>query len=134
MHMTDAQRAMMRTYGTLVARIFLGLLFLVSGYGKFSGGVQGFSEHIPEMLPFPLLFAWVVVLLEIVGGAMLIVGYRVGLASGALVVFLVLTVLLVHNPLVDGAQLSKALNNFALMAGMLYVMAYGPGDGWRISK
>jgi len=137
--LSDAQRTMLRTHGVLLARLFMGVFFLVSGYGKLSGGVEKFSGYIPEMLPLPMLFAWVVIILEIAAGAALIIGYRVGLAAGALAVFLLLTVLLVHNPLsVEPVkfqeELGKALNNLALLGGMLYILAYGPGDGWRLIK
>ena len=134
--MNESQRAMLRSYGVLVGRVLLGLMFLVAGWGKLmgEGGVAAFSKGLPEMLPVPLLIAWIVVLIELVGGAMLIVGYRVGLAAGALAVFLLLTVLLVHNPMTRSAQLPKALNNLALLGGFLYIMAYGPGEGWKLMK
>lgn len=133
--MTDAQRAMMRTHGVLVGRILLGLLFLVSGYNKFTGGVGNFAGGLDAMgLPLPVLLAWVVVLVEIIGGACLILGYRVGQAAGALAIFLILTVLLVHNPLKDAAQLTAALKNLSILGGLLYVLAYGAGEGWKLGK
>ncbi len=135
--MTDAQRAMMRTHGVLVGRVFLGLLFLVAGYGKLTGesGVGGFGGGLEAMgLPLPMLLAWVVVLVEIIGGACLILGYRVGQAAAALSIFLVLTVLLVHNPLKDAGELTAALKNLSILGGMLYVMAYGAGEGWKLGK
>lgn len=135
--MSDAQRAMMRTHGVLVGRVFLGLLFLVAGYGKLTGesGVGGFGGGLEAMgLPLPMLLAWVVVLVEIIGGAMLILGYRVGQAAAALSIFLVLTVLLVHNPLKDAAELTAALKNLSILGGMLYVLAYGAGEGWKLGK
>jgi putative oxidoreductase len=113
----------------------IGLLFLVSGYNKLTGegGVSGFAGGLETMgLPLPLLLAWVVVLIEIVGGAALILGYRVGQAAGALVVFLLLTVVLVHNPLKDAGQLTGALKNLSILGGLLYVIAYGPGEGWKL--
>ncbi len=135
--MSDSQRTCLRTHGVLVGRVLLGLLFLVSGWKKLTGegGVSGFSEGLAKMdLPVALLLAWLVVLIEIIGGAMLIVGYRVGLAAGALIIFLVLTVLLVHNPVKDAGQLTAALKNLSILGGLLYAMAYGAGDGWKLGK
>ncbi len=135
MMMNDAQRAMIRTHGVLVGRILLGLLFLVAGINKFMGGVDGFAAGLEGMgLPLPALLAWVVILLEVIGGAFLILGYRVGQASAALSIFLILTIIVVHNPLKDTAQLTAALKNLSIMGGLLYVMAFGAGDGWKLCK
>ena len=135
MMMSDSQRMAVRTHGVMVGRMLIGLLFLVSGYMKLTGegGVGGFSGMVEGLgLPAAGLLAWVVVLVELIGGALLILGWRVGQAAGVLVVFLVLTVLLVHNPLSDAAQLGTALKNLAIAGGLLYVLAYGAGEGWKV--
>jgi putative oxidoreductase len=124
---------MLRTHGTLVGRVLIGLLFLLAGYNKLSGdaGVNGFASGLDGMgLPVPVLLAWLVVLIEIVGGAALILGYRVGHAAGALLIFTFLTLVVVHNSMND----PMLFKNLAIMGGLLYVMAYGAGDGWRLGK
>ncbi len=135
--LSSSQRALLRTHGLLVARALLGLLFLVSGFTKLTSdsGVSGFAEGLAGRgFPLPIVFAWVVVLLLVVGGAMLILGYRVGVAAAVLIGFLILTVLVVHNPLKDAGELTAALQNLAVVGGLLYVLAYGPGEGWRATK
>lgn len=131
--MSESQRAMMRTHGTLLGRVLLGLLFLLAGYNKLTGdgGVSGFADMLTTMgMPVAMLLAWVVVLVEIVGGAALILGYRVGCAAGALAIFTFLTVVIVHGSM-DDPMLFK---NLAIMGGLLYVLAYGAGEGWRLGK
>jgi putative oxidoreductase len=131
--MSEAQRTFMRSHGILVGRILLGLLFLLAGYNKLTGdgGVSGFAGGLGEMgLPLPMLVAWVVVLIEILGGAALILGYRVGLAAGALLVFVLLTLVVVHNSMND----PMFFKNLSIMGGLIYVMAYGAGEGWRLKK
>ncbi len=133
--MTETQRTMLRTHGTMVGRALLGLLFLVSGIGMFTGGVDGVAGMISSKgLPLAGLLAWIVVLVKILGGAALILGYRVGCAAGALFVFTALTVVFFHNAIVDPSQQTAALKNLSIMGGLLYVMAYGAGEGWRLGK
>lgn len=131
--MSESQRIMMRTHGTLVGRALIGVLFLLAGYAKLTGdgGVGGFAGGLEGMgLPLAALLAWVVVAIEILGGAALILGYRVGLAAASLAVFSLLTVVVVHNNMED----PMLFKNLAIMGGLLYVLAYGPGEGWKLGK
>jgi len=130
MMMTDAHRAMLRTYGTLVGRILLGLLFFISGLGMLTGGVPvAMIEGIG--IPLAALVAWLVVAVKVLGGAGLILGYRIGLSAAALFVFTLLTVVLIH---INDEMPTQLYKNLAIMGGLLYVMAYGPGEGWRLGK
>ncbi len=129
--MSESQRVMMRTHGTLLGRVLLGLLFLLAGYNKLTGDVAGFAGGLEGMgLPLPMLLAWVVIAIEVLGGAALILGYRVGLAAAALAVFTFLTVVIVHNSMED----PMLFKNLAVLGGLLYVVAYGAGQGWRFRK
>ncbi len=132
--MTEAQRTMLRTHGTLIGRTLLGLLFLVSGLQMLTGatGVAGVASMIAGIgIPLAALVAWVVVLVKIIGGTALILGYRVGCAAAALFIFTLLTIVFVHN---TADQMTAALKNLSIMGGLLYVMAFGPGEGWKLSK
>lgn len=61
----------------LLLRIGVGVIFIVSGWSKLSGieGVQGFFGNIG--IPMAGFMAWVVALVEFVGGIMMLVGYKV---------------------------------------------------------
>ncbi len=132
MMMTDAQRALLRTHGVLVGRVLLGLLFFVTGMQMFLGGVPGVGGMLATKgLPAAGLIAWAVVFVKVFGGAGLILGYRVGLSAMALFVFTFLTIVVVHN---NAAEMGAALKNLSIMGGLLYVMAFGPGEGWRVCK
>ncbi len=130
---TDAQRALLRTHGVLLGRILLGLLFFVSGINMFrTMGISGVSGMLDGMgIPAAGLVAVIILLIKVVGGAGLILGWRVDESALALFVFTAFTVILVHN---NVAELGNALKNLAIMGGLLYVLAYGAGDGWRICK
>jgi putative oxidoreductase len=131
--MTDAQRNMMLTWGTTVGRIFLGLIFFIGGVGMLMNGAP-VGAIASKGIPLASLVAWVVVAIKVLGGAGLILGYRVGLSAAALFVFVLLTIVFFHNVFSDPTQQTAALKNLAIMGGLLYVMAYGAGEGWKIGK
>ncbi len=58
----------------LLLRIAVGLVFIFAGWGKLTGieGVQGFFGNLG--IPLPGLMAWVVALVEFVGGLMVLLG------------------------------------------------------------
>ncbi len=65
---------------------------------------------------------------KILAGGALMLGYRTGLAAALLLGFTALTILFAHlNP--DDINLWK---NLAIIGGLLYAMAYGPGEGWKL--
>jgi putative oxidoreductase len=67
-----------REWGIAVVRVTMGIILLIAGYQKFAGGVgaaaAGF-EKIP--IPLPWLSAVFISTVELVGGALLIVGLGV---------------------------------------------------------
>lgn len=60
--------------GLLLLRIGIGVIFIVAGWGKLTGieGVQGFFGNLG--IPLPALMAWVVAIVEFVGGIMVLLG------------------------------------------------------------
>lgn len=58
----------------LLLRIGVGVIFIIAGWGKITGieGVQGFFGNIG--IPLPELMAWVVAIVEFVGGIMVLLG------------------------------------------------------------
>ena len=60
--------------GLLVARILMGLLFVMAGFGKL-GDVSGFAGYMASG-GIPAFLAWPVVLFEILVGLLLIVGFQ----------------------------------------------------------
>lgn len=133
MMLTDAHRAILRAYGTLLARVLIGLLFLVTGVQIYLNGVGNFAGMLESLgVPAALLVAWVIVVVKILASIGLILGYRVGLSAAALIVFILGTIVFVHNNL--GDQLVPALKNLSIIAGLIYIMSYGPGNGWRVGR
>ncbi len=73
------------------------------------------------------MLAWPTILLEIVGGAALIVGFQTRIAALLLAGFTVLAGLLYHFQPADQMQMTMFLKNLAIAGGLLLLVAHGAG-------
>ena len=110
----------------LVARILLGLLFLMAGLGKL-GDVSGFGGYMATG-GIPAFLAWPVVLFEIVAGLALIAGVQTRIVALALGAFCVASGGLYHFDLADQMQVTQLLKNLGLAGGYIALAIAGPGS------
>jgi putative oxidoreductase len=116
----------------LAGRVLLGLIFILSGFGKIAGfdGTVGYIAA--KGLPFPALVAALTIVVELGGGLALAAGLYARQAALVLAVFTLLTALIFHNfwaaPAAEhmGQQINF-LKNLAIAGGMLVLAAFGPG-------
>jgi putative oxidoreductase len=110
----------------LAGRILLGHIFLLAGINKISGyeGTAGYMEAmgVPGVL-LPL-----VIVLEIVAGLALIIGFKAKWAALALAGFTVLAAVLFHTDFSDQTQMILFMKNWAITGGLLMVYVYGAGE------
>lgn len=109
----------------LVARCLMAGLFLWSGLGKFAGYDDSgllMTQHAVMKMLMP-----VAIFVEILGAALLIIGYQMRFACLTLAGFAVVTALLFHANFVDRAQMFHFLKNFAIAGGLLALYVAGPG-------
>jgi putative oxidoreductase len=116
----------------LVGRILIALLFVIAGFGKISGfdGVAGYIAS--KGLPMPQVLAALTIALELVGGLMLMAGYKVRWVAIAFFLWLIPTTFLFHKFWgIDAAQVQNQMNHFlknvSIMGAMLMLVAFGPG-------
>ena len=122
----------------LIGRILLAWLFLVSGFDKI-GGFAGTAGYIASKgLPMPDVLAGATIALEVVGGLLLIVGFKARWVAAAFAAFTLVATLLFHNywamPEAQQAmQKLMFLKNLSIAGGMLMVVAFGPGR-WSVDR
>ena len=112
----------------LVGRILLAILFILSGLFKLAApaATQGYIASVG--VPAPLLAYLVAVVVELGGGVLLLVGYRVRFAATVLALFTVAAALLFHHALGDQNQFIHFMKNLAITGGLLQVIAFGAGS------
>ena len=129
MYATSGLATTARDIITVTARITLGAIFIAHGWQKFNEWtIAGTSDSFAQMgVPLADIAAPVATFIELIGGALLILGALtpiVGFLLAANVIGALIIVHLVPTPFVDqgGWELVAAL-----AAGALLIAAAGPG-------
>jgi putative oxidoreductase len=122
-------------YGLMILRVVLGIAFLIHGWSKFSGGVDGVAGFFTSLnIPAPSLVAYIVSIVELAGGALLIVGFLTQLASILLVLDMLGAILFAFlmrgQPLVANGAISWE-KEAVFAAAALCIFLAGPGI-WSI--
>lgn len=83
----------------LPLRAIIGLGFFEHGYAKLARGPDHFSAILSAIgIPLPDLFSWATILVELIGGLLILLGALVPLASIPMVIVLIVAILTVHLP------------------------------------
>ncbi|WP_209323749.1 DoxX family protein [Brevibacterium renqingii] len=129
MYATTGFPTIARDIITVIARIGLGTIFIAHGWQKFNEWtVAGTTESFSQMgVPLPDIAAPFATFVELIGGALLILGALTPLVGVLLAADLIGALIIVHLmpvPFVDqgGWELVAAL-----AAGALLIAAAGPG-------
>jgi len=116
----------------LAGRILLAGLFVLSGYDKIAGfdGTVGYIASAG--LPMPSVVAVLTIVLELVGGLMLVVGFLTRPVALAIAAFTLLAAFIFHAywSVPEAARMSQYLSfwkNLSIVGGMLVLAAFGPG-------
>ena len=117
-------------------RIALGIAFVIHGWSKLSGGVDGFAGFIGGTLgvPLPGLMAWVVTIVELVGGILLIVGFLTQIAGILLALDMLGAIIFAFlgqgRPFIDGGAITWEKELVFGIAALCIALA-GPG-AWSV--
>jgi len=116
----------------LLARVLLGLIFLLSGYGKLTH-LDGFAASLASRgVPMGGVLAPLGACVEFFGGLAVILGAEVRCASVLMIAFVVVATLISHRFWeLQGAarqgQNIQFMKNVAIIGGFLALMAAGGG-------
>lgn len=94
-------------FSPVALRLGFGAILFVHGIGRFNlgpfaseSGVEGFASFLGGGLgiPAPLVFAWIVTIVEVVGGTLIFVGLFTRFAAALAVVDMFVAMVLFHVP------------------------------------
>lgn len=107
----------------LLLRIGVGVIFIIAGWGKLNGieGVQGFFGNLG--IPLPGIMAWVVAIVEFVGGIMVLLGAYARIPH-LLLAFIMLVALFTTKL---GGEFSAARLDLMLLLANLALFFMGSG-------
>jgi len=111
-----------------IGRVAIATIFILSGVSKlFAPGANiAYIESVG--LPFPQLALAGAIFTEIVGGWLLVFGYRTRLVAAGLALFSIATALVFHNQLADQNQFIHFFKNIAMAGGLAQIVAFGAGS------
>ncbi len=116
----------------LVGRALMCAIFIESGLGKLLSPAATIGMMTRYGLPLPSIAYGVAVLVELVGGFAILIGFRTRGVAAVLALWCIATALVAHADFGDRMQQINFLKNVCMAGGFLQLVAFGPGR-YRVS-
>jgi putative oxidoreductase len=111
----------------LFARITVGWVFLLSGWGKLNNLPQITENFISWGIPFPHFFTPLTSGIEFFGGLFLLLGLLTRISAGALGVVMIVAIKSAKWAEVDSLETLLGFDEFEYLALFLWLAIAGPG-------
>ena len=113
--------------GPLVARLVVGTVFLLTGWGKLHGLEQVTSFFTDLGLPMPAFMAVLVATTELVGGTFILLGLFTRIAAVALLTTMIVAILTAQLENINGIGALAGLIESAYAAFFIWLAVAGAG-------
>ena len=117
----------------VAGRFLMSIIFLLAGLQKAGAFSDTVAYMASEGLPMPEVAAVVAIVVECVGGLLVLIGYHARVLGLALAVWCLATGLIGHSHFSDPDQIAHFLKNLAMGGGFLLLFAFGAG-GWSVDE
>ncbi|WP_107670898.1 DoxX family protein [Cyanothece sp. BG0011] len=114
-----------QSYVSLLGRLFLSAIFIKSGVSKLLSPAQTQAYMASKGIPLTEVLLWATILVLIVGGISVLLGYKSKIGAGLLIGFLIPATLIFHGTFPE--EEIAFFKNLGLMGGLLMVLAFGSG-------
>ena len=119
-------------FAPLVGRIGMAWLFIPNGLAKITAfaGTVGYISS--KGLPMPSVLAVIALVIEVVAGVAVLVGYRTRVAAAVLAIFTLAAALFFHDfwAVPEAQRMVQKImfdKNIAIAGGLLFLVAWGAG-------
>jgi putative oxidoreductase len=115
----------------VLARLLLAAIFVQSGFDKlmtYAGTAAYFGK-----LGIPPVLTPLVILTELGGGLLVLIGWQTRWAALALAGFCIVSALIAHLDFSNQMQMINFMKNLAMAGGFLALFAAGPGR-WSVDR
>ena len=117
--------SLIETFSAPIGRMLISLIFVMSGLNKI-GNYANTAGWMDAMgVPGGLLP--IVIVLEVLGGLAVIVGWQTRIVSFLLAGFCLLSAVIFHNNLGNQNEMIHLMKNIAIAGGFLFLTAHGAG-------
>ncbi len=114
-------------YFNLASRILLAYIFIMAGVGKLGAEAYAGTQGYMNAMGVPGALLPLVIITELGGGLLLLVGFQARLAAFALAGFSLISAVIFHFQPADQMQMIMFMKNLAIAGGLLLVTQYGAG-------
>jgi putative oxidoreductase len=117
----------MSSIAMLIGRILLSVIFIQAAISKLMNvsGTVAYFEGLGMLMPSVMV--WIVILIELVGGLLILTGLYTRIAATVLAFFCIGTAFIGHSDWSDAVALQAFMKDIAISGGFFYVAAAGAG-------
>ena len=111
----------------LLGRVLMSAIFLRGGYGKLMAPSATMATFAHDHLPLVGAAYAVAVVVELAGGAMVLVGWKTRQVAPVMAAWCVVTALVAHWHPGETMQMINFMKNLCMAGGFLQLAAFGAG-------
>lgn len=126
----------LRNYAVPLGRLLMASCFIWAGYTKlFVFGPAGTVQFLTKVgAPMPELAVWVAIVVELVGGILILIGFQTRWVALVLAIWCLFTAFGFHLPATAAMHdMNSFYKNLVMAGGFLYVFAFGAGM-WSVDR
>ena len=118
--------SLIEIFSAPIGRVLISLIFVMSGLNKM--GNYANTAGWMDVMGVPSGLLPIVIVLEVLGGLAVILGWQTRIASFLLAGFCLLSAVIFHNNLGDQNEMIHFMKNIAMAGGFLFLTANGAGN------